>query len=88
MASDIVKWICILILLWSCNAGNKSEDAIPNIPIAVADLHVDKYEVGIGEFAQFVKETGYITTADFRRSGAAHQPIALDRAGIAEARIA
>ena len=53
--------IALFSILLFCNNCRQSE--IDKIQISDA-LSIDKYEVTVGQFAQFVKATNYVTTAD------------------------
>lgn len=42
----------------------KLDGESPQRPVKLNDFYLDKYEVSIGEFAEFVSKTGYITDAE------------------------
>jgi len=60
-----------LFVLFSCE-NSQIEDNVKNSLIAIPEykFSTNKYEITVAEFAQFVKENNYITTADsFKWSG-------------------
>lgn len=42
----------------------KKDGESPARPVQLDDYYLDKHEVSIGEFAEFVSKTGYITDAE------------------------
>lgn len=61
LLSKISLVFCQIIL---CLVACQEEILLSNEVISLPELKVDKYEVSIGEFGQFIKEQEYITTAD------------------------
>ena len=54
--------------------------ASPVHQVTVSSFYLNKYEVTVEEFACFVKDTGYVTSAERDLNGAVHGPI-LDKRG-------
>jgi sulfatase modifying factor 1 len=61
--SEKVFLLFLVSALWcSCSDINDSEFNTPVLDLQF--IKADQYEVSIGEFGRFLKETGYISTAD------------------------
>jgi formylglycine-generating enzyme required for sulfatase activity len=62
---------------WDDAAGGCRPNEFPPHPVSIDTFEIAQHEVTVGQFAEFVKRTGYLTDAEKRGRGCVHEDLSL-----------